>query len=212
MSDPGLEALEAELPVLAALRAFVDRASRVSWFAALGEPMDADCLNTAALYLEGLGLPEAAPAPLLGWRDAADAAQSMDVNSEAWEIEEQFRAAAAADALTLVSEEGLGIMLAHLAASLAEDINGCVGEALHLADEESAQLENLAAGAAQQAVHGAALGLAGHAAAFFKSNPHIDGLDPEDEAIARHPLMLRFRLFEMGRWPVSIVGNSLNLF
>ena len=213
ISDIALEALEAELPALTVLRDFANRASRVSWFIELGEPLDNDCLDVVTLYLEGLGLPEASPAPLLDWRDAADAAQSMDINSEAWEIEEQFRAAATAEALTLISEEGLGIMLKHLASSLSEDVANCVEEALYMADEASSEaLTNLAAGAAQQAVHGAALSLAAYAAHALKSDPHIEAIELDNDDIANHPLMLRFRLFEMGRWPVSLIGNSLNLF
>lgn len=213
ISDIALEALEAELPALTVLRDFANRASRLSWFTELGEPLDNDCLDVVTLYLEGLGLPEASPAPLLDWRDAADAAQSMDINSEAWEIEEQFRAAATAEALTLISEEGLGIMLKHLASSLSEDVANCVEEALYMADEASSEtLTNLAAGAAQQAVHGAALSLAAYAAHILKSDPHIETIELDNDDIANHPLMLRFRLFEMGRWPVSLIGNSLNLF
>ncbi len=213
ISDIALEALEAELPALTVLRDFANRAAHVSWFTDLGEPLDEDCLEVVTLYLEGLGLPEASPAPLLDWRDAADAAQSMDINSEAWEIEEQFRAAAATQALTLISEEGLGIMLTHLASSLSEDVSNCVEEALYMADEASSEaLSNLAVGAAQQAVHGAALSLAAYAANVLKSDPHTETLNLDDEEITNHPLMLRYRLFEMGRWPVSLVGNSLNLF
>jgi len=213
ISDIALEALEAELPALTVLRDFANRASRLSWFTELGEPLDNDCLDVVPLYLEGLGLPEASPAPLLDWRDAADAAQSMDINSEAWEIEEQFRAAATAEALTLISEEGLGIMLKHLASSLSEDVANCVEEALYMADEAPSEaLTNLAAGAAQQAVHGAALSLAAYAAHILKSDPHIETIELDNDDIANHPLMLRFRLFEMGRWPVSLIGNSLNLF
>ena len=213
ISDIALEALEAELPALTVLRDFANRASRLSWFTELGEPLDNDCLDVVTLYLEGLGLPEASPAPLLDWLDAADAAQSMDINSEAWEIEEQFRAAATAEALTLISEEGLGIMLTHLASSLSEDLGNCVKEALYMADEASSEtLTNLAAGAAQQAVHGAALSLAAYAAHILKSDPHIETIELDNDDIANHPLMLRFRLFEMGRWPVSLIGNSLNLF
>ena len=213
ISDIALEALEAELPALTVLRDFANRASRVSWFTELGEPLDNDCLDLVTLYLEGLGLPETSPAPLLDWRDAADAAQSMDINSEAWEIEEQFRSAATAEALTLISEEGLGIMLTHLASSLSEDVANCVEEALYMADEASSEaLTNLAAGAAQQAVHGAALSLAAYASHILKSDPHIEAIELDNDDIANHPLMLRFRLFEMGRWPVSLIGNSLNLF
>ena len=39
ISDIALEALEAELPALTVLRDFANRASRVSWFTELGEPL-----------------------------------------------------------------------------------------------------------------------------------------------------------------------------
>ena len=81
-----------------------------------------------------------------------------------------------------------------------------------MADEASSEaLTNLAAGAAQQAVHGGAefSRLCAH---VLKSDPHIEAIELDNDDIANHPLMLRFRLFEMGRWPVSLIGNSLNLF
>ena len=94
-----------------------------------------------------------------------------------------------------------------------EDVANCVEEALYMADEASSKaLTNLAAGAAQQAVHGAALSLAAYAAHILKSDPRIEAIELDNDDIANHPLMIRFRLFEMGRWPVSLIGNSLNLF
>ena len=51
ISDIALEALEAELPALTVLRDFANRASRVSWFTELGEPLDNDCLDVITLWL-----------------------------------------------------------------------------------------------------------------------------------------------------------------
>ena len=44
-------------------------------------------------------------------------------------------------------------------------------------------------------------GLAAYAAHVLKSDPHIEAIELDNNDIANHPLMLRFRLFEMGRWP-----------
>jgi hypothetical protein len=60
-------------------------------------------------------------------------------------------------------------------------------------DVENENLMNAAAGAAVQASHHAALVLAA---------------DVEEE----HPLALKFRLFEMGRWPIGIAGSTFNIF
>jgi hypothetical protein len=32
------------------------------------------------------------------------------------------------------------------------------------------------------------------------------------EEALEHPLLLRYRLFELGRWPLALSGRSLNLF
>jgi hypothetical protein len=39
----------------------------------------------ARLYLDALGFPDAEPLPVMNWDDALDAAESGDLNSEAWE-------------------------------------------------------------------------------------------------------------------------------
>ena len=51
-----------------------------------------------------------------------------DINSAGWEAEEQLRAALVDAALTQVSE-GLGVLLAHLAAQLSETLHELAEEA-----------------------------------------------------------------------------------
>ncbi|MEL0151307.1 MAG: hypothetical protein VW950_06690, partial [Rhodobiaceae bacterium] len=119
-SAESLLALEAEIPLLSALREFTERAARARWFAELGEPIDGETAHLARLYLDALGFPDAEPLPVLSWDDALDAAESGDLNSEGWEAEEQLRAALTDRVLAGVSEDGLGVMLAHLSAALAE--------------------------------------------------------------------------------------------
>ena len=206
-SAESLLALEAEIPLLSAVREFTERAARARWFAELGEPIDPKTDNLARAYLDGLGFPDAEPLPVLNWDDALDASESGDLNSAAWEAEEQLRAALTDRVLEGVSEEGLGVMLAHLSAALAEPLAEMADEALMMADEPPDAIRDLAVGAAQQAAFGGALALAAAALEIADTDDQQAG----QEAL-EHPLMMRYRLFELGRWPLALSGRSLNLF
>ena len=206
-SAESLLALEAEIPLLSAVREFTERAVRARWFAELGEPIDPKTDNLARAYLDGLGFPDAEPLPVLNWDDALDASESGDLNSAAWEAEEQLRAALTDRVLEGVSEEGLGVMLAHLSAALAEPLAEMADEALMMDDEPPDAIRDLAVGAAQQAAFGGALALAAAALEMADTDDQQAG----QEAL-EHPLMMRYRLFELGRWPLALSGRSLNLF
>lgn len=201
-----LMALEAEIPVLQALTEFAARAERARWFAELGEPFSPATAQIARAYLDGLGFPDAEAIAVMNWDDALDASESLDLNAEAWEAEEQLRAALMDEVLSGVSEEGLGVVLAHMAAQLAALLPDMIDEALMMADELPDTIRDLGVGAAQQAAHGAALALA--AAAIAAQN---GGLEAGEEAL-NHPLLLRYRLFEQGHWPLALTGRTLNLF
>ncbi len=201
-----LQKLEAEMPILALLRNFTDRVMRVNWFDQLGEPLSKRAIEDARLYLDGLGFPEADIAILPDWGDAATAAESLDTNSPAWEVEEQLRAALTQDALQVVSEAGLSVLLTHMAGTVNETAENCLEEALYYGDENVDVFGKLALGGVHQACHGGALVIAGLAAGAL-----INGTALENKDIETHPLMLRFRLFEAGHWPVSLIGQSFNI-
>ena len=172
----------------------------------VGEPLGASVKELARAYLDGLGYPEAEAAPMLNWDDALDAALSLDVNSAGWEAEEQLRAALVDAALTQVSEEGLGVLLAHLAAQLSETLHELAEEALYMADELPDHVIDLAVGAGQQAAYGAALVLAAGGAG------DRDDASNDRADILSHPIMLKYRLFAAGRWPLTLTGQTLNIF
>ncbi len=199
--------LEAEIPLLSVLREFSDRAQRAAWFSNLGEMMDDETAYLARAYLDMLGFPDAETVPVMNWDDALDASESGDLNSEGWEAEEQLRAALSDRVLQGISEEGLGVMLSYLQAALAEPVSEMVDEALMMADEPPDAIRDLAVGAAQQAAFGGALALAAAALDMAENDDQQAG----EEAL-NHPLMLRYRLFELGRWPLALSGRTLNLF
>ena len=60
---------------------------------------------------------------------------------------------------------------------------------------EDEELIRAAVGAASQAIYQAGLLLAA-----------------ENEEDQNHPFALKYRLFESGRWPIGVVGNSFHIF
>ncbi len=198
MDEQELEDLERELPALSRLSRFARSLDRIPWFANLGEPLTAGARAVAETYLTGLGYPDAGVAILVDWEDAADAAESLDWQSPAWEAEELLRADLTARALDLLSEDGLHVGMTLIANQVSEPAKEAMEQASFLWDMEDAGSRRLAVGAAVQAAHGAALAL-------------IAAVDSDFDA-ENHPFAAKFRLFEFGRWPVGVAGSSFNLF
>lgn len=191
--DGEIDDLLEDFPSLKSVAPFVALASDVRWFRALGEDPDRETVKLAREYAEALGFPEAEPAFLYDWEDAASAAENTEFNSPAWEAEEQLRAALTDEVLLAIDGQVLEMVMTHVAQAVTESIDDAAKEAAEflLIDDESFVLAT--SGAAAQAVYQAALvGMAGE----------------EEE----HPLSLRFQLFERGRWPIGIIGNSFLIF
>lgn len=198
MDETELEALERELPGLARLSRFARSLDRIPWFANIGEPLTPGALAAANDYCSGLGFPDAEVALLMDWEDAATVAESLDWQSQPWEAEESLRADLTGRALEILSEDALRIGMALIAEKVSEPAKEAVEELSYLSDLDDEQIKTLCVGAAVQAANGAALALLAAADSDF---------DAEN-----HPLAAKFRLFEFGRWPVSITGSSFNLF
>lgn len=188
------EALDlADYPGLRAVTRFTRLVDRLPWFERLGAELEADEIDWAEAYLSALGFPGVAVAQVLDWEQAADAAGNPELNSDWWEAEEQLRVALVADACRLVDEDSLTVALTHLASRVAEPVRRAAEAAAAAAGIDDESLVLAAQGAATQACHQAALVLAA---------------EVEDE----HPFALKFRLFEVGRWPIGLAGNSFHLF
>ena len=182
-----------DYPPLRVVAPFVDLAGQLPWFRALGEVMSRDTVALAENYVQALGFPEAVPALLGDWLDAAAAAESLDYNSPAWEAEEMERAVLTHQLLDEVGEEVLEMVFAHVAQAVMEPVS--------LAAEEAATYLQIHDEAFLQAATGAAV----HAC-------HLAVLALMTSAADDHPFLLRFSMFEAGRWPLGILGGSLNIF
>ncbi len=198
MDDADLEDLEREMPALARVRRFARTLQGVPWFANLGEPMTPGARAAARSYAEGLGFPDADVAILVDWEDAAAAAEHNDWNSPAWEAEELLRADLTTRALEVLSEDALKIAMTMIADRISAPAREAMEQASFIWDVEDEAHQQLAVGSAVQAAHQALLVL------IASQDPDFEGAD--------HPFTAKFRLFEFGRWPVGVVGSSLNVF
>lgn len=186
---PGEEAIEG----LRAVARMARLIPAIGWFGAVGQPLEPSEIADAESYIEGLGFLGAHVAGIESWPAAAAAAQDPDWSPEWWEAEEQARAALLEAAQGLYPEHDLMVALTHVSTKAGEVAHGKAAIAAARAGIADEALIRAAAGAAAQAAYQAALVLA------------ADG-------DAEHPFAVKFRLFEAGRWPLGLVGNTFNLF
>ena len=196
-----IAALLEEIPLLYRARAFADAMNGARFLQRLGEPLDGVDRILAQSYLDGLGFPDARPAILESWEDATAAAESLDLNTEGWEVEEALRASVTQAALDRLDEGALHAALTIVADKAGEAARDAIDEAAAIWDLTDAAFLNAAAGAAVQSAHLATLALLAS-----------DEEDPESDELLDHPFMAKFRLFARGRWPVGLAGRTLNVF
>ncbi len=182
-----------DYPTLLATAQFLKTIPTISWFENIGAPLDANLELDAHAYLDALGFPDAAIATVGGWEDAAYAIGNPDWNSDWWETEEQVRAGLTTAALETVGEEDLEAAIAHLNEIMTDIIPEVIRVSAAYGGVSDDDVIMAAVGAATQACHVAALVV----------------LAAEEED---HSMALKFRLFEAGRWPLGVTGNSFHLF
>lgn len=205
--DPAIFSdLEREVPVLASIKRYAQGLDHVPWFAGLGTPPTRQVRAAAQGYLDRLGFPDADLAIVADYDDAASVAETHDWASPAWEAEELLRADLTARALAAMSAEALEIGLRLVAQEAAAAARAGAAEQAALWDMADEAALNLAVGSAVQTCH--ALGLA-----LCVSALEADAEDDETGGdISDHAFTYKFRLFELGRWPVSLLGHTFNVF
>lgn len=194
-SDDVIARLLEEIPLLYKARAFAESVTDPAFFSRLGERLDPREKSLARAYLDGLGFPDAEPAPLGSWEDAAVAAESLDTDPLAWEAEEMLRAGLVERALERLDPEGLEAALMLVSSAIGELAREAAEAAASMDDVYDETVVNIAAGGLIQAANGAVLVLLAEA---------------EDEE-PTHPFLARWRLYVRGRWPVGVAGSTYNI-
>jgi len=188
-----LEEILGQLPTLVRLRQFAARLSAINWFHRVGEPFDPALKETAQTYLDLLGFPQASILPVRDWQEAADLAESPDFDTPSWQAEELIRVNLEARALDSLDPEAIAVALAHVNSILSKSIRMATLDIAALWDIQDTELLTAAAGSVHQTCQLCALAI-------------LCELDEDT------PLTVKFELYRMGRWPISITGASFNLF
>ncbi len=189
------EAELSDFPGLLAVSQFVRMLGGVPWFSALGAELDGREQLLSEDYLLALGFPDARIAPVSDWEEAADAAANPDWNTDWWEAEEQVRVALVSEACMRADEETVMIALTHLQNQAIAAVAEPAELAASAAGVDDEELIRALAGAAAQSIYQAGLLLAA-----------------ENEDDEHHVFALKYKLFEAGRWPIGVVGNSFHIF
>ncbi|MBI1391399.1 MAG: hypothetical protein GC152_01535 [Alphaproteobacteria bacterium] len=196
MDEREFDELAADLPGLARVGKFVRSLGGIPWFANLGEELTPGAHAAARAFADGLGFPYAEVAVLPEWEDAAAAAENLDWNTPGWDAEESLRADVTVRAAEVLSEDALRFAIAASADIVSTAAKTAIQEAASLSDLADDAMKDLAVGAAVQAAHEALLAIV--ATGESDDEPHV--------------FLAKFQLFEFGRWPIGIAGQTLNLF
>ena len=190
--DVEIDAL-GDYPTLVLVSRFTKLIPRTDWFRYVGEPLEQDVLDKARAYLDVLGFPEATPAEVGDWQEAAYSLETNDWNSPFWEVEQQLMAALTVEVTDTIDPKLLEMVLAHVTSVASEYVGEGVMAAADRWDMHDEELMKAAIGEGVQACYQAALVIAAGV----------------DEA---HPFTLKYQMFETGWWPLGVMGNTFNIF
>lgn len=181
-----------DLPHLQSFPRLVDLVVSMPWFANLGNPPSGSLRDSARKYADLLGFPEAEPFFVQDPDEALSSALSHDINTEAWEREEQARATLGTEISNIMDEELATMLLAYLAENAASAIESGARLAAVRQGFSDEGFITAMIGAGAQSIHQAGL------VALSGSDDHF--------------FIHRFKLFEKGRWPITILGMSFLIF
>ncbi len=187
-----IDALE-EYPTLVLVSRFTKLIPRTDWFRYVGEPLEREVLDKARIYLDALGFPEATPAEVEDWQEAAYSLETNDFNSPFWEVEQQLMAALSVEVTDNIDPQLLEMVLANVTSVASEYVGEGVISAADRWGVHDEELMKAAIGEGVQACYQAALVIAA-------------GVDED------HPFQLKYQMFETGWWPLGVMGNTFNIF
>jgi len=187
-----IDALE-EYPTLVLVSRFTKLISRTDWFRYVGEPLEPEVLDRAKAYLDALGFPEATPAEVEDWQEAAYSLETNDWNSPFWEVEQQLMAALVVEVTETIDPELLEMVLAKVTAAASEYVSEGVMAAADRYGMHDDELMKAAIGEGVQTCYQAALVIAA-------------GVGDD------HPFKLKYQIYETGWWPLGVMGNTFNIF
>ncbi len=178
---------------LDALSRLAEELPRLSWFAAVGEPLLESERDDALSYLGGLGMEDRKLLQVRTWAEAAAAAAAPDWEPGWWALEEAERKRLESEAAAALGEEPLLSALSQVTQQATTWLLGAAALAAARSGQADPALTRVAAGAAAQAAFHEGLRLAAGA--------------PVTQVFAA-----KFRLYAAGRWPLAVTKRGFYLF
>ncbi len=201
--DAALEEGDAALDGLRAVARLAKLLPGINWFGAAGRPLTAAELTEAENYCAALGFFDTSIGGIATWRQAADAVADPDWSSELWQAEDQAHQALLELAEQFLPVHDLHVALNHVSLRAGELALAQAIAAVARVGLEDEELVKAAGQAAAQTAYQAALVLAVQAV-----GEAITGLDDGES----HAFAAKFRLYEQGRWPLGLAGNTFSVF
>jgi len=188
---------ETQIIRLKQIAKFTKNILNINWFSRINQSLSDYDLKLSEKYISAVGLPESNISYVIDWNEAAGIAENPNWNSNWWEIEEQLKVSLINESLRYIEEEELSHALNHVTSQTAGQSLEAVAFEKFTKDSEDIDyyqsFVNAAAGMAIASAYQAALVLSASA--------------DQD-----HPFSLKFQLFENGRLPLGIIGNTFSIF
>ena len=188
---------EIEIIRLTHIAKFTKKILDIDWFSRTNQPLSNHDKELSEKYISAIGFPEANISNVSDWSEAAGIAENPNWNSNWWEAEEQLRSALLAQSLESIHDDELSHALNHVTTQTA-------GQSLEAVafDKFAEELDDLDYYQSfVNAAAGMAIASAYQAALVLSASAHQD-----------HPFSLKFQLFENGRLPLGIIGNTFSIF
>ena len=188
---------EIEIIRLTHIAKFTKKILDIDWFRRTNQPLSIHDKELSEKYISAIGFPEANISNVSDWSEAAGIAENPNWNSNWWEAEEQLRSALLAQSLESINDNELSHALNHVTTQTA-------GQSLEAVafDKFAEELDDLDYYQSfVNAAAGMAIASAYQAALVLSASAHED-----------HPFSLKFQLFENGRLPLGIIGNTFSIF
>ena len=168
------------------------------WFFRLGMPISNGEKNISLNYLSSIGFTQADPAYVQSWKEAAEIIEVQDFESDWRETEEQLRTGLLIKSKNLVSEHELLQAIDDITERAAKSAKTFFSSVL-TTDLQKTNIEdhNIFFNTAIDIFVSASLQVALVLAAGGDEN---------------HPFAIKFQLFENGRIPLGITGNTFTLY
>mgnify|MGYP001377930766 FL=1 len=167
------------------------------WFSRINQSLSDNDIELSEKYISAVGLPNSNISNVSDWNEAAGIAENPNWNSSWWEIEEQLKVSLITESLKYIQEDELSHALNHVTSQTAGQSLEAV--AFEKFTKDSGNIDYY------QSFVNAATGMA--IASSYQAALVLSASADQD-----HPFSLKFQLFENGRLPIGIIGNTFSIF